>query len=197
MAFRGFKRLVRGLARTRESLAAAFQSLGGGVEIDEEALDDLEAGLLAADLGPSLTTEVIEQVRNRSRSGRAGESLRETMRRTLREALPDAPPAVPPDPEEIQVTFVVGVNGGVGNKRHKIVSEIMPRHFEQTAKAAGVAPALVTAILDELAETVDRAVEQTLKALPRGFPKELAASITQGLRQRARLLPVVMMEASQ
>ena len=84
-----------------------------------------------------------------------------------------------------------------GDKRHKIVSEIVPRHYEQTAKAAGVAPALVTAILDELAETVDRAVEQTLKALPRGFPKELAASITQGLRQRARLLPVVMMEASQ
>jgi serine/threonine-protein kinase HipA len=84
-----------------------------------------------------------------------------------------------------------------GNKRHKIVSEILPRHFEQTAKAAGVAPTLVRAIFDELAETVDQAVEQTLKALPRGFPKELAESIADGLRQRARLLPAVMAGASQ
>ena len=83
-----------------------------------------------------------------------------------------------------------------GNKRHKIVSEIMPRHFEQTAKAAGVAPVLVTAIFDELAQTVDQAAEQTLKELPRGFPKELAASITDGLRRRARLLPAVMEKAS-
>jgi serine/threonine-protein kinase HipA len=76
----------------------------------------------------------------------------------------------------------------VGDSRHKVISKIVPRHFEQTARAAGVEPALVTAIFEELAQTVDQAIDQTLKTLPRGFSKELATSITRGLLSRTRNL---------
>ena len=43
MAFAKLSKLVRGLTRTRESLAATFRSVIGGGAVDEEALEDLEA----------------------------------------------------------------------------------------------------------------------------------------------------------
>ena len=75
-----------------------------------------------------------------------------------------------------------------GDKRHRLIAEIMPRHFEQTARKAAVTPALVTAILDELAQSFDSDVHSTLAALPPGFSEELVGSIIGGLRSRARLL---------
>jgi len=112
MAPGAFKRLFRGLARTRQNLASTLQQTFGGEAVDEEALDDLEAGLLAADLGPALTEEVIQQVRDRVQSGQAGEGLRQAVRDTLRAALPDPGGRQPQAVEGLHVTFVVGVNGG-------------------------------------------------------------------------------------
>jgi fused signal recognition particle receptor len=112
MAFGSLSRLARGLSRTRESLASSIRSVLGAGTIDEETLEDLEATLLAADLGPTLTEELIEAVR-RSAGGAGGEGagVREALRRTLREALPDAAgPAEVAEPP--RVVFVVGVNGG-------------------------------------------------------------------------------------
>ena len=109
------KKLFRGLSRTRESLGESMQTFVGGVrEVDEDVLDDLEAALLAADLGPVLSSEVVEAVRERARKSTMDEAaLRAALRDVLDEALgsavddADAPAAVKP-----HVTFVVGVNGG-------------------------------------------------------------------------------------
>ena len=107
-----FNRLVKGLTRTRETLTATLQGVVGPGPIDEEALDDLEAGLLAADLGPQLAAEVMEQVRRRCRGGASGDDgLRGALRETLRETL-RASPASPPASDRPHVVFVVGVNGG-------------------------------------------------------------------------------------
>ena len=110
MALGVFKKLARGLSRTRENLAATLQTVVGSVEIDEDALDDLEASLLAADLGPQLTEEVIGAVRERAGKG-AGSDLREAVRQTLRGALPTAAEDDQVVPGT-RVIFVVGVNGG-------------------------------------------------------------------------------------
>ena len=48
MAFSKIKKLFGGLTRTRENLAGTLQSLVGNRPVDEEALEDLEAALLAA-----------------------------------------------------------------------------------------------------------------------------------------------------
>ena len=112
MAFASLSRLARGLARTRESMAASIKNILGGGQIDESTLEDLEADLLAADLGPGLTEELLEAVRGSARGAeREGDGVREALRRTLREALPDALPAVTPAAGP-RVVFVVGVNGG-------------------------------------------------------------------------------------
>jgi len=105
-----FSKLARGLARTRENLAASIRGVLGGGVLDEARVEDLEATLLAADLGPTLTDELIEAVRKGAR-GSDGEEVRESMRRTLREALPDVDPATGTE-QRPRVVFVVGVNGG-------------------------------------------------------------------------------------
>jgi fused signal recognition particle receptor len=112
MALGALKRLVRGLARTRQNLASTLQQTFGGAVVDEQALDDLEAGLLAADLGPALTEEVMQQVRQRVQQGQAGEGVRQAVRDTLREALRDSTTTPTTVDEGPHVTFVVGVNGG-------------------------------------------------------------------------------------
>jgi len=103
-------KLARGLARTRENLASSIRGVLGGGALDEASVEDLEATLLAADLGPTLTDELIEAVRKGAR-GSNGDDVRESMRRTLREALPDVEPATTEVPRP-RVVFVVGVNGG-------------------------------------------------------------------------------------
>ena len=47
MAFDAFKKLVRGLTRTREGIGATLRSAFGAGVVDEAALDALEASLLA------------------------------------------------------------------------------------------------------------------------------------------------------
>ncbi len=108
MALAPLSRLVRGLGRTRESLSLTLRSLFGAPQLDERALGELEATLLAADLGPAITAEVLQAVR---RSG-GGADAREAIRSALRSALPDesgTPRAARTTPH---VVFVVGVNGG-------------------------------------------------------------------------------------
>ena len=72
MALSIFNKLARGLTRTRESIAATLSGLGRTGAVDEEAIEALEAGLLAADLGPELTAEVIDVVRERATDNAGG-----------------------------------------------------------------------------------------------------------------------------
>lgn len=110
MALGFFKKLSRGLSRTRENLAGTLRAAIGGRKLDEETLEDLELALLSADLGPELTDEALEALRKEARSGDG--DARAALRRVLRAALPDAaaPPAGPATGP--RVVFVVGVNGG-------------------------------------------------------------------------------------
>ena len=110
MALGSLSKLARGLARTRKSLADSIRGVLGSGKLDDERLDELEATLLAADLGPSLTGELIEELRSNAR-GAEVEGVQQAMRRVLRAALPDPAPIETVDTLP-RVTFVVGVNGG-------------------------------------------------------------------------------------
>jgi fused signal recognition particle receptor len=133
MALQPLSRLVRGLTRTRESLSSTLRSVFGSTELDEEAIEDLEATLLAADLGPGLTEEVLEGVRKTSR----GVEAREAVRAALRAALPDPEPRRPSQGGPPRVVFVVGVNGG---GKTTTVGKLAARE-----KAAGRKPLMVAA----------------------------------------------------
>ncbi len=112
MAFDAFKKLVRGLARTRQGIASSLRSAFAAHVVDEATLDELETSLLASDLGPALTEEVLGGVRKQARAGALdGRALREAMRRALHAALDGAAPADAPVAAP-RVVFIVGVNGG-------------------------------------------------------------------------------------
>jgi serine/threonine-protein kinase HipA len=76
----------------------------------------------------------------------------------------------------------------VGNNRHYLVHEIMPRHFVDTAAKNGLNSAFVQSTFDELVESADAVINQVMRDLPAGFPQELAESIVGGLRARLRLV---------
>jgi fused signal recognition particle receptor len=113
VAFNPFKKLVRGLSRTREGISSALRSMAGSHAVDEAAIDDLEASLLAADLGPALTAEVVDAVRERARKdGLDGDGMRAVVKEGLRSAMPPAVEQRSPVATRPRVVFVVGVNGG-------------------------------------------------------------------------------------
>jgi fused signal recognition particle receptor len=113
MALAVFQKLVKGLSRTRENLRASLHSVVGTAKLDEDALDDLEASLLAADLGPELTGDVMDEVRRRDRRGELdGGSVGRVLREVLRGALPSEQNGAERGVKGPHVVFVVGVNGG-------------------------------------------------------------------------------------
>jgi fused signal recognition particle receptor len=108
----GWSQLVRGLARTRETLAASIRGLLDG-PIDETRLEELEATLLAADLGPALAQELIETIRRERRASEPdAEGLRGALRKTLRAAVANGAEPVASADARPRVVLVVGVNGG-------------------------------------------------------------------------------------
>jgi len=112
MAFDAFKKLVRGLARTREGIAASLRTAFTSHVVEEATLEELETCLLSADIGPALTQEIVEGVRRQARAGTLdGSGLREALRAALVAALA-GPGAVETPVDPPRVIFIVGVNGG-------------------------------------------------------------------------------------
>jgi serine/threonine-protein kinase HipA len=78
----------------------------------------------------------------------------------------------------------------LGNQNHYRVNEILPRHFEQTAKDAGYGVTLAKQLLEETSARLNDAIDATTGALPNNFPSALVASAIAGIRARSALLNV-------
>ncbi len=109
-----FSRMKQAVSRTRESLSAKIENIVALTrEVDEHALEDLEAALLTSDIGVQTTAMVLDALRDRARHQaiEGGEELRDLLKAQLR-AILEAPqhPAPAPDAPP-RVTFLVGVNG--------------------------------------------------------------------------------------
>jgi serine/threonine-protein kinase HipA len=75
----------------------------------------------------------------------------------------------------------------VGDNRHYRINEILPRHFVQTGRRAGVGEVVVRSIFSELRETAKDAITKTLDHLPSNFPKKVSTSIRAGFLHRLGL----------
>jgi fused signal recognition particle receptor len=100
------------LERTRRTALGRVSELLGATEIDDRAWEDLEAGLLQADVGASLTEEIIRLLRSQvaSQGFTRAEQLRSALRISLLQMLEASPKSQPPV-RELQVCVLVGVNG--------------------------------------------------------------------------------------
>ena len=107
------ERMKQAVTRTRESLSKRIESIVSfGKQIDRETLDDLEATLIAADLGTATTHEVLEKLRAQADRKQIGD-VAELKRLLKQELLAILNAAVAParDAEPPEVILVVGVNG--------------------------------------------------------------------------------------
>lgn len=101
--------LSRTLKKSRDRLSGALDRLVPGRGPDEETLEELEAALLAADVGPETTEELIEAVRAAGSDPRGPRAvLAERMVELLRDAEPEEGAATGLGPA---IWLVVGVNG--------------------------------------------------------------------------------------
>jgi len=108
-----FDRMKQAVARTRESLSERIEDIVSlGKEIDRATLDELEATLLAADLGTAVTREVLEQLRQQA-DRRQIANVSELKRLLKQELLAILTAAVRPPctVEPPEIILVVGVNG--------------------------------------------------------------------------------------
>jgi len=110
-----FDRMKEAVTRTRENLSERIEeAVSFSKEIDRHTLDDLEATLIGADLGPTTTHQILNNLRERAdrKQIKDGAELKRLLKEELLAILNAAntPPVERPDgvPE---VVLVVGVNG--------------------------------------------------------------------------------------
>jgi fused signal recognition particle receptor len=136
-----FQRLHEGLAKTRTALSRALDRLAGRT-LDPAALEELEATLIAADLGVRTVSKLMDRLREQGRDAdQRGDGVRGLMKETVLEIL-HAPRGAPigqllrqgPRPF---VILAVGVNGA--GKTTTLAK------LAQRLKQAGLAPLLVAA----------------------------------------------------
>ena len=98
----------RGLTRTRRSFFGRIVDLLAGSDVDEDAWDDIEALLIQADLGLTVTGKVLDTLREGR--WRNSDELLAGLRSTLLGLL-SAPPPMDLSGRPLSVVLVVGVNG--------------------------------------------------------------------------------------
>jgi fused signal recognition particle receptor len=194
MAFASFKKkLLQGLSRTRDNLTSTLQAVVGSHEVDEEALDDLEVNLLAADLGPELVATLVDGLREHAERGNLqANDLRETLRVTLREALAGDAAPVTRAAAGPHVVFVVGVNGG---GKTTTVGKLAARERESGRSVLVVAAdTFRAAAIDQLERWTERAGAQLAKQREGADP---AAVVFDALRAaRARGIDTVIVDTA-
>jgi serine/threonine-protein kinase HipA len=72
----------------------------------------------------------------------------------------------------------------VGDNRHYRLDTIKGRHFKQSAKRAGMAEAIATEALEEMAAAAEGAMNAVEKSLPKGFPEKIHACVKKGVKTR-------------
>jgi len=98
----------RGLTRTRRSFFGRIVDLLAGSDVDEDTWDDIEALLIQADLGLTVTGKVLDTLR--AGRWRNSDELLAGLRSTLLGLL-SAPPPMDLSGRPLSVVLVVGVNG--------------------------------------------------------------------------------------
>ncbi len=109
-----FDRFKKGLTKTREKIVEGFRAvLPFGQPIDENILNSLEDTMLAADMGPAIVTELINDVRTAWQKGRLSETqdILPHLRERVIERWPEQDRQLARAETKPTVVLVTGVNG--------------------------------------------------------------------------------------
>jgi len=105
--------LKKGLSRTREALGGGLRGLLFGKRLSDDLIDEVESRLITADVGVSVTLEIIADLRAEYRSGRVdrGEDAIEFLKDRLKARWDEVDRSIAVAPAPPTVVMVAGVNG--------------------------------------------------------------------------------------
>ncbi len=181
-----FERMKQAVTRTRESLSERIEEIASiNKEIDRNTLDELEATLIAADLGTVTTQEVLANLRekvDRKQIGDVNELkrlLKEELLAILDRAGLQPVKAVDGEPE---VILVVGVNGtGKTTTIGKLAHNLRAQGKSVLLCAADTFRA---AAIEQLEIWGERTGTEVIKTKPGGDPSAVLFDALQAARAR-------------
>ncbi|MCA9284295.1 MAG: signal recognition particle-docking protein FtsY [Phycisphaerales bacterium] len=105
--------LRRGLKKTADAFGAGLRTLLHGRRLSEEVIDEIEARLIAADVGIKATNEIVAGLRQEFRAGRMdqGEDALAFLKRQLKSRWSDADRTLAVASAPPTVILVAGING--------------------------------------------------------------------------------------
>jgi fused signal recognition particle receptor len=179
------ERLRRGLARTRSGLTRLAPLLSR-TQLDARDLEDLEAALLAADVGVGTTQRLLERIRRRDDA-----PLRTRLADAMIEIL-EATCGTPPLEAKPRVIMVVGVNG-VGKTTS--VGKLAARYRASGARVLLVAgDTFRAAAIEQLAVWAERSSAELIRQQQGSDP---GAVVYDGMRAAiARAADVVIIDTA-
>ena len=103
----------KGLSRTREAFGGGLRGLLFGKRLSDDLIDEIEARMIAADVGVQATTDIIAELRTEFRSGKVsrGEDAIEFLKSKLKERWTASDREIATADEPPTVVLVAGVNG--------------------------------------------------------------------------------------
>ena len=180
-----FERMKQAVSRTRENLIDRIDEAAGfRGEIDSQTLDDLEATLLAADLGSATTAQVLYSLREKVDRKQIGdaEELKRVLKEELRGILTSAETPVNRVDGEPEVILVVGVNGtGKTTTIGKLAHNLRAQGKSVLLCAADTFRA---AAIEQLEIWGERTGTEVIKTKPGGDPSAVLFDALQAARAR-------------
>lgn len=142
--------------RASWSLGAALRGVFGAKTIDEDTWDDLESALIRADFGPSVTEEIVAQIRAQVERFKTTDpkDVQRMLREVVEERLAKYDPTLKLT-ERPAVVLVVGVNG-VGKTTTIGKFAKFLRNYDRSV-VVGAADTFRAAAVDQLATWAERA----------------------------------------
>lgn len=152
-----FKRLVSGLTKTRENIAAGIDSIFSGFsKIDDDFYDELEETLIMGDLGVDTTVKIIEDLKKKVKEAhiKEPEQCRELLINTIRDQMLLEEDAYDFEQKKT-VVLVIGVNGvGKTTSIGKLAAQLKNQNKKVLLAAADTFRA---AAIEQLEEWSNRA----------------------------------------
>ncbi|MDR3589665.1 MAG: signal recognition particle-docking protein FtsY [Negativicutes bacterium] len=181
-----FDRLKTGLSKTRQGFTEKIdQMIGGYTHIDEELLEDLEAIMLAADMGIHTTTRLITAIRQavKNREITSPEQLRPFLAEKIGSLLTEGMAPSVELPAAPAVIIVVGVNG-VG--KTTTIGKLARYYHDQDRKVLlAAADTFRAAAIDQLEIWGDRSGIDVIKHSEGSDPAAVAFDAAQAAKARA------------
>lgn len=174
----------RALARSRDRLAGALSALVGGGRVDEETLEELEAALLASDVGPDTAMTLVDAVRDV-----APDEVRERLTERMVEILEQAAGSAQPAPSRPRVVLVVGING---SGKTTTIAKLARLHVDRGETVLlGAADTFRAAAVEQLETWAQRVGVQLIAQRTGGDPAAVAFDACQAAVARTADLVLI------